>query len=77
MLKYIKIAQQVQKFINGYPIGGVASGSVSAQPASRLVIKSFIYDKGDVGNAIVNTESKTASAIFFASNVPTGVFLLP
>ena len=33
--------------------------------------------KGDVGNAIVNTYSQTASAIFSTSNGPTGVFLLP
>ena len=32
--------------------------------------------KGEVGNTIVNTYSKTASAIFTAYNLPIGVFLL-
>ena len=36
-----------------------------------------MFSKGDVGNAIVNTKSKAASAIFSASSGPTGVFLLP
>ena len=33
--------------------------------------------KGEAGNANLNTLGKTASAIFSASEEPTGVFLLP
>ena len=33
--------------------------------------------KGEAGNAIVNTQSKTALPIFSASNEPTWVTLLP
>ena len=47
---------------------------------SKLLLVVTTYQdnaKGDVGNAIVNTWSKTASSIFLASNEPTGVFLLP
>ena len=33
----------------------------------------FLFDKREAGNAIVNTQSKNALAIFSVSNVPTGV----
>ena len=35
--------------------------------------KRFLLDKGDAGNAILNTLDKTASVIFLVCNKPIGV----
>ena len=51
----------------------VGQGSLHLQARAEALEEG----KGDVGNAIHNTYSKTTSAIFSASNGSTGVFLLP
>ena len=68
------LVQGKDKFIF-FP-GGIHLCVVFHLKRNGKVFKHLVLTKGDVGNAIYNTQSKTASATSSACNVPIGVFLL-